>query len=74
MFAGLLQWRTGPTQEKLETFIRQYLVYDSSQVPDELIRKRYEASLDPGWWPARHWCVRKAFRCLEILILPVIRA
>ena len=38
----------GPTQEKLETFIRQYLVYDSSQVPDELIRKRYEASLDPG--------------------------
>ncbi|MEM9729192.1 MAG: alpha/beta fold hydrolase [Myxococcota bacterium] len=37
----------GPTLDKLRTFIREYLVYDSSSVPDELIRKRFEASLDP---------------------------
>ncbi|MEM7137343.1 MAG: alpha/beta fold hydrolase [Myxococcota bacterium] len=37
----------GPTLDKLRTFIREYLVYDSSGVPDELIRARFEASLDP---------------------------
>jgi 4,5:9,10-diseco-3-hydroxy-5,9,17-trioxoandrosta-1(10),2-diene-4-oate hydrolase len=37
----------GPTREKLATFIRQYLVYDASQVPDAVIDGRFEASLDP---------------------------
>lgn len=37
----------GPTREKLATFIRDYLVYDGSSVPDELIDLRYEASIQP---------------------------
>lgn len=37
----------GPSLAKLETFIRDYLVYDGSDVPDALIRARYEASIDP---------------------------
>ncbi|MFZ3343729.1 alpha/beta fold hydrolase [Mycobacterium sp.] len=37
----------GPTREKLEAFIRTYLVYDGASVPDELIDLRYAASLDP---------------------------
>jgi len=37
----------GPSREKLATFIRTYLVYDGAAVPDELIERRYEASVDP---------------------------
>ena len=37
----------GPSRDKLETFIRTYLVYDGASVPDELIDLRYEASIDP---------------------------
>jgi 2-hydroxy-6-oxonona-2,4-dienedioate hydrolase/4,5:9,10-diseco-3-hydroxy-5,9,17-trioxoandrosta-1(10),2-diene-4-oate hydrolase len=37
----------GPSREKLEHFIRTYLVYDGASVPDELIDVRYQASLDP---------------------------
>ncbi len=37
----------GPTREKLETFIRDYLVFDGSVVPDELIELRYQASIQP---------------------------
>ncbi len=37
----------GPNREKLATFIRTYLVYDSSAVPDDLIEVRYQASIDP---------------------------
>ena len=37
----------GPSREKLETFIRTYLVYDGASVPDELIDLRYQASVDP---------------------------
>ena len=37
----------GPSREKLETFIRTYLVYDGASVPDELIDLRYRASIDP---------------------------
>ena len=37
----------GPSREKLATFIRDYLVYDGSPVPDELIDLRYEASIQP---------------------------
>ena len=36
-----------PSREKLETFIRTYLVYDGASVPDELIDLRYRASIDP---------------------------
>lgn len=37
----------GPTRAKLRTFIREYLVYDGSQVSEELIELRYQASIDP---------------------------
>ena len=37
----------GPSREKLRTFIREYLVYDGSQVSEELIELRYQASIDP---------------------------
>jgi 4,5:9,10-diseco-3-hydroxy-5,9,17-trioxoandrosta-1(10),2-diene-4-oate hydrolase len=37
----------GPSRDKLETFIRNYLVYDGASVPDDLIDVRYNASLDP---------------------------
>ena len=37
----------GPTREKLRTFIREYLVYDGSQVAEDLIELRYQASIDP---------------------------
>jgi 4,5:9,10-diseco-3-hydroxy-5,9,17-trioxoandrosta-1(10),2-diene-4-oate hydrolase len=37
----------GPSRERLERFIRTYLVYDGASVPDELIDRRYHASIDP---------------------------
>ncbi|ORW10175.1 alpha/beta fold hydrolase [Mycobacterium kyorinense] len=37
----------GPSRDKLETLIRNYLVYDDASVPDELIDLRYAASIDP---------------------------
>lgn len=37
----------GPSREKLEAFIRNYLVYDGGSVPDDLIDVRYAASIDP---------------------------
>ncbi|WP_019970113.1 alpha/beta fold hydrolase [Mycobacterium sp. 141] len=37
----------GPSRDKLDAFIRTYLVYDGTSVPDELIDLRYEASIDP---------------------------
>ncbi|MFD6199218.1 alpha/beta fold hydrolase [Mycobacteriaceae bacterium NPDC060252] len=46
---SLLSYYTGggPSRDKLATFIRTYLVYDSSSVSDELIDLRYRASIDP---------------------------
>jgi 4,5:9,10-diseco-3-hydroxy-5,9,17-trioxoandrosta-1(10),2-diene-4-oate hydrolase len=38
---------TGPSRDKLETFIRNYLVYDGGSIPDALIETRYTASVDP---------------------------
>ena len=37
----------GPSVDKLRLFIRDYLVFDGSQVPDELIDLRFQASIDP---------------------------
>ena len=36
-----------PSRDKLESFIRNYLVYDGASVPDDLIDSRYAASIDP---------------------------
>jgi 4,5:9,10-diseco-3-hydroxy-5,9,17-trioxoandrosta-1(10),2-diene-4-oate hydrolase len=38
---------TGPSRDKLATFIRNYLVYDGASVPDALIDTRYTACVDP---------------------------
>ena len=37
----------GPSRDKLESFIRDYLVYDGAAVDDDLIDVRYEASIQP---------------------------
>ena len=37
----------GPSLEKLRTFIRTYLVYNGSVVPESLIEARYTSSIDP---------------------------
>lgn len=38
---------SGPSREKLTRFIREYLVYDGSQVTDAVIEERYRSSIDP---------------------------
>lgn len=38
---------SGPSREKITRFIRDYLVYDDSQVSDAMIEERYLASIDP---------------------------
>jgi 2-hydroxy-6-oxonona-2,4-dienedioate hydrolase/4,5:9,10-diseco-3-hydroxy-5,9,17-trioxoandrosta-1(10),2-diene-4-oate hydrolase len=38
----------GPSLDKLRTFIRTYLVYDGSAVPESLIESRYASSIDPA--------------------------
>ena len=38
----------GPSREKLEAFIRNYLVYDGASVPDDVIDLRFAASIVPG--------------------------
>lgn len=37
----------GPSREKLETFIREYLVFDGDAVDDSVIESRYLSSIDP---------------------------
>ena len=37
----------GPSYEKMRKFICEYLIYDGTNVPQELVRERYEATLDP---------------------------
>ncbi|WIE49847.1 alpha/beta fold hydrolase [Pseudomonas sp. GM17] len=45
----LLDYYTGegPSLAKITRFIREYLVYDDSQVSDAMIQERYQASIDP---------------------------
>jgi pimeloyl-ACP methyl ester carboxylesterase len=38
----------GPSREKLRSFIRDYLVFDAAQLPEELLELRYQASIDPA--------------------------
>lgn len=37
----------GPSLSKITEFIREYLVYEGSQVPAPLIEERYKSSIDP---------------------------
>ncbi|MFE8015891.1 alpha/beta fold hydrolase [Streptomyces antibioticus] len=45
----LLNYYTGegPSRQKLEKFIRDYLVFNAAQVPDSIIDARYQDSIDP---------------------------
>jgi 4,5:9,10-diseco-3-hydroxy-5,9,17-trioxoandrosta-1(10),2-diene-4-oate hydrolase len=45
----LLDYYTGegPTREKLTIFLRNYLVFDGSSVPESLIDTRFKASIEP---------------------------
>lgn len=38
---------SGPSLEKLRSFIREDLVFDGSQVPESIIEERYRSSIDP---------------------------
>ncbi|MEU5322253.1 alpha/beta hydrolase [Streptomyces sp. NPDC021056] len=46
---SLLNYYTGdgPSRQKLEKFIRNYLVFNAADVPDSAIDERYRASIDP---------------------------
>ncbi|UPK66552.1 alpha/beta fold hydrolase (plasmid) [Rhodococcus pyridinivorans] len=46
---SLLSYYTGdgPSRDKLDTFIRKYLVFDGTAIPDEAIDERYRSSIDP---------------------------
>ncbi|WP_225827192.1 alpha/beta fold hydrolase [Streptomyces naphthomycinicus] len=46
---SLLNYYTGdgPSRQKLEKFIRNYLVFNAADVPDAAIDERYQASIDP---------------------------
>lgn len=51
--AGLMRLLTyysgeGPSYEKLCTFIKQDLVYDASSISEEMLRERFESSIDPA--------------------------
>jgi pimeloyl-ACP methyl ester carboxylesterase len=37
----------GPSKDKLRSFLRDYLVFDPSGLPEELVDLRYQASIDP---------------------------
>ncbi|MEU6579586.1 alpha/beta hydrolase [Nocardia sp. NPDC046763] len=39
---------TGPSRDKLEAFIRDYLVFDGTEIPAEVIDDRYRSSIDPA--------------------------
>lgn len=50
---GLLRLLTyyggeGPNYEKLRTFITQDLVHDASSISEEMLRERFESSIDPA--------------------------
>ncbi len=38
---------SGPSREKVATFIREFLVADGSRIPESVIDERYQASIDP---------------------------
>ncbi|MGW4726416.1 alpha/beta fold hydrolase [Streptomyces sp. NPDC004291] len=46
---SLLNYYTGegPTRRKLETFIRDHLVFNAARIPESIIEARYQASIDP---------------------------
>jgi 4,5:9,10-diseco-3-hydroxy-5,9,17-trioxoandrosta-1(10),2-diene-4-oate hydrolase len=46
---ALLSYYTGdgPSREKLRTFLRDFLVLDASEVSEEMVELRYQASIDP---------------------------
>ena len=67
----------GPTFEKLSTFVREDLVFDARQVSEELLRERFEASIDPEVVanpPLRAPRDPEAFKQLDFLLDPRLPA
>lgn len=63
----------GPTLEKLRAFICQDLVFDESRITDDLLRERFEASIDPEVManpPLRAPKELEAFKRLDFLLDP----
>jgi len=63
----------GPTLDKLRSFIREDLVFDGSQVGEELLLERFEASIDPEVMahpPLRAPKDLEAFKRLDFLLDP----
>lgn len=67
----------GPTFEKLRTFVCEDLVFDGSRISEELLRERFEASLDPQVManpPLRSPTDLDAFKRLDFLLDPRLPA
>ncbi len=67
----------GPTLEKLRTFICEDLVFDSSRIPEAVLRERFEASIDPEVLanpPLRAPKDLEAFKRLDFLLDPRLPA
>lgn len=67
----------GPTLEKLRTFICQDLVFDGSRITEDVLRERFEASIDPEVIanpPLRAPKDLEAFKRLDLLLDPRLRA
>jgi 4,5:9,10-diseco-3-hydroxy-5,9,17-trioxoandrosta-1(10),2-diene-4-oate hydrolase len=67
----------GPTLEKLRTFICEDLVFDASRITDDVLRERFEASIDPEIIanpPLRAPKDLEAFKRLDFLLDPRLPA
>jgi 4,5:9,10-diseco-3-hydroxy-5,9,17-trioxoandrosta-1(10),2-diene-4-oate hydrolase len=67
----------GPTLEKLRSFICEDLVFDGSRISEEVLRERFEASIDPEVLaspPLRAPKDLEAFRRLDFLLDPRLPA
>lgn len=63
----------GPTMEKLRAFICGDLVYDASRIPEEVLRQRFESSIQPEVManpPLRPPKDIEAFKRLDFLLDP----
>ncbi|MBJ8347241.1 alpha/beta fold hydrolase [Antrihabitans sp. YC2-6] len=57
----------GPSRERLDEFIRTYLVYDSDSVPAHLIDDRYRDSIDPE--SIAHFPLRRPSSLSELRVM-----
>jgi len=67
----------GPTFEKLAAFLREDLVYDPSGITDDMLRERFESSIDPEVVanpPLRAPKDPEAFKRMDLLLDPRLAA